>query len=220
MMEEHLDSYRVQLNGKWELYDLYEFPHAFSQCYAFVCCLDSELSIRDQERINIALAEYPWRGGYSYVNIYTVLQNQIPRIDRPRIKSIQYSSPGWIDIFLHTGVAIQIAKSVAALLSTAVVAAKSYAVISKTLSEIKSEREKAKLKEMQLTQAQHKVIISMCEDMAKFLGFRNVKALHDQTGNPEVSLKLLLAHYRRTKTLAKFVGEGKATLPEHEQAPF
>jgi len=70
-----LEIYRVWLNKDWELEDLYEFPHAFSQCYAFVYCLDSELEPRDRDRINYAIREYPWRGGYSYVNIYSVFKN-------------------------------------------------------------------------------------------------------------------------------------------------
>jgi hypothetical protein len=35
--------YRVLLDSDWQLADLYTFPHAFSQTYAFVYCLDSEL---------------------------------------------------------------------------------------------------------------------------------------------------------------------------------
>ena len=55
--------------------------------------------------------------------------------------------------------------------------------------------------------------MSMCEDLATFIGFESVKALHERTGNPEVSLKLLAAHYRRTDQLVDFVKAGKARLP-------
>lgn len=102
--DEEIGAYRVLLDGRWKLDDLYEFPHAFSQCYAFIYCLDSQLNPRDKERIDNALVGYPWRGGYSYVNIYTVFQNQIPIQDRPEIKSISYASPGWLDIFLNADV--------------------------------------------------------------------------------------------------------------------
>lgn len=212
--EDEPDAYRVLLDGKWGLYDLYEFPHAFSQCYSFIYCLDSTLEARDRERIDAAFVGYPWRGGYSYVNIYTVFQNQLPERDRPQVKSISYASPGWLDLFLNVDVAIQVAKSVGILAGSAVAATKAYATIIKTLSGIKAEREKAKLHEMQLTQAQHKTLMGMCEDMAKFLGFKNVKELHQRTGSPEVSLKLLLAHYRRTSALVEFVKNGQAALPE------
>jgi hypothetical protein len=50
--------------------------------------------------------------------------------------------------------------------------------------------------------------------MAKFLGFKNVKELHVRTGSPEVSLKLLSAHYRRTSVLLEYVETGKVQLPD------
>ncbi|MES1992904.1 MAG: hypothetical protein V4457_04715 [Pseudomonadota bacterium] len=208
------ESYRVLLDGDWGLDDLYEFPHAFNQCYSFIYCLDSELDIHDRERIDGAFAAYPWRGGYSYVNIYFVMQNQIPWRHRPTIKAIQKASPGWLDIFLYADVAIQIAKSVGALAGAGVVAVKSYAAIKKTLSQIAVERERAKLQVFQVSAAKQKTLLSMCDDLAMHLGFKNVKELHQRTGDPEVSLKLLSAHYRRTKILLEFVEEGKASLPE------
>lgn len=213
-METDPEAYRVLLDGRWRLEDLYEFPHAFSQCYAFIYCLDSELSPRDRERINDAFVGYPWRGGYSYVNIYTVLQNQVPAEERPTIKSISYASPGWLDIFLNPDVAIQVAKSVGILAGSVAAAAKAYAASMKFLAQVAVDRKRAQLQLMQLTQAQHNAFMSMCEDMAKFLGFKNVKELHKHTGNPEVSLKLLAAHYRRTNQLVEFVKEGKVKLPE------
>ena len=56
--------------------------------------------------------------------------------------------------------------------------------------------------------------MNLCETHAKFLGFKSVKSLNEQTGNSEVTLRLLLAHHRRLRTLAEFVEEGKAELPE------
>lgn len=213
-LERDIDAYRVLLDGRWGLTDLYEFPHAFSQCYAFTYCLDSMREPRDADRIATAFIGYPWRGGYSYVNIYTVLQNQVPITDRPQIKSISYASPGWLDIVLNVDVAIQVAKSVGILAGSAVTAATAYAKVMKTLSSVSVERKKAQLQEMKLTQAQHKTFVSLCEEMSKFLGFKNVKELHEKTGSPEVSLKLLAAHYRRTNSLVEFVRDGKASLPE------
>ena len=62
----------------------------------------------------------------------------------------------------------------------------------------------------------NEIFMSMCEDMAKFLGFKNMQELHKRTGSPEVSLKLLPAHYRRTNQIVDFVKKGKASLPEGE----
>lgn len=211
---EEPQSYRVLLNGKWGLNDLSRFPHALWQCYAFVYCLDGSPEATGSKRLNTALRNYPWRGGYSYLNIYTVFEGQIPLSDRPQIRSISYASPGWLDIFLNVDVAIQVAKSVGILLGTAVTAAQVYAKIIKTLSGTKTEKQKAELAEMRHNQAQLKLLMSMCDDLAKFLGFKNVKALHERTGDPEISLKLLLAHYRRMSVLVEFMQKQQAVMPE------
>jgi hypothetical protein len=211
------DYYRILLASDWRLTDLYEFPHAYSQNYAFTYCLDSNLDPRDRQRIDYALENYPWRGGYSYVNIYTVLQNQIPRRDRPRIKSISKSSPGWLDLFLNVDVAIQVAKSVAVLAGSAATATYAYKNIQKYLGDININRRKHQLQEMQITQAEAKVYNPMCLEMAKYLGFKNLKELQERTGSPEVTLKLLLAHYRRISKIVEYGEKGKATLPLEEE---
>ena len=132
-----------------------------SQCYAFTYCLDSELSPRDRERINEAFVGYPWRGGYSHVNIYTVLQNQVPAEDRPTISSISYASPGWLDIFLNPAVDLQVAKSVGILAGSAVAAATAYTTSMKYLAQVAVDRKRAQLQEMQLTQAQRKTFVRL-----------------------------------------------------------
>jgi hypothetical protein len=205
--------YRIELANEWRLTDLYEFPHAYSQNYAFIYCLDSEREPSDRQRIDRALGSYPWRGGYSYVNIYTVLQNQVPRTHRPRIKSINKSSPGWLELFLNVDVAIEVAKSVAILSGSVAAATYAYKNIHKSLGEININRKKFQLQELQITQAQAKALTSMSLEMAKFLGFKNLKELHERTGSPEISLKLLLAHYRRISTLVEYEKNGKAKLP-------
>jgi hypothetical protein len=210
--------YRILLDEDWRLTDLYEFPHAYSQNYAFVYCLDSDRDPRDRQRIDYALENYPWRGGYSYVNIYTVLQNQIPRRDRPSIKSISKSSPGWLDLFLNVDVAIQVAKSVAILAGSAATAVYAYKNIQKYLGDINIDRRRHQLQEMQITQAQAKIFTSMSLEMAKYLGFKNLKELHERTGSPEITLKLLLAHYRRILKLVEYGNKGKAKLPSQRGA--
>jgi hypothetical protein len=207
------DYYRISLANDWQLTDLYEFPHAYSQNYAFIYCLDSDRSLRDRARIDEAVASYPWGGGYSYVNIYTVFQNQVPAQERPLVRSIHKSSPGWLDLFLNIDVAIRVAKSVAVLAGSAAAATYAYKNIQKFLGEISVDRKKRQLQQLQITAAQAKALTSMSVEMAKYLGFKNLKELHERTGNPEISMKLLLAHYRRLAVLVEYEEKGKARLP-------
>jgi hypothetical protein len=213
-LEQDAPHYRALIDGEWSLLDLYEFPHSYSQVYAFIYCLDTAFNPRDRARIGAALEEYPWLGGYSYINIYTVLQNQVPSSQRPRIRSMRKSSPGWIDLYLNVEVALQVAEAVGLLGISALVAADTYRRINKSLAKMNLERRSNQLEEMRLTRLQANEVTAMCADLAKFLGFKSIKELHQYTGNPEVTLKLLLAHYRRLSILAKYVDEGKLSLPQ------
>jgi hypothetical protein len=206
--------YRALMDERWELEDLYGFPHAYSQSHAFIYCFDSRLDPRSAKRIDVALEEYPWRGGYSYVNIYTVLHNQIPVPHRPKIAAIQYASPGWIDILLNPDVALQVAKSVGILLGLGVTAVEAIKRIDKARLEMAYQRRKMRGEFAVLSVAEAKALNEMSEEVAKHLGFGSLASLNNRTKNPEVTLKLLLAHHRRLQILSEYVKSGKITLPE------
>ena len=205
--------YKVLMNKRWALEDLYEFPHTYSQTYSFIYCFDSELDARDADRINYALEGYPWRGGYSYVNIYTVLANQVPKEHKPEVARIQYASPGFMDILLNPDVALQVAKSVSILLGTGVAGVEAYKRIYKTLLEMNKDKKRQQVEITTYSAAETKALASMSDTLAKNMGFKNVADLHQRTKNPEVTLKLLMAHHRRLTILGEFVQEGKVSLP-------
>ena len=208
------EEYRIISGGRWKLEDLYAFPHAFLQTYSFVYCLDSALDPRNAGQIRYALQNYPWGGGYSYVNLYNLLKTQVPPRDRPIVTSIRYSSPGWLDILVNPDVAIQVATSLGILMGTAVAAAKTYRKAYQTLLEINELRRKGELRKTEVTAARLRATVEASEAIANHLGFDSLKELNERTGSPEVSLRVLLAHYRRMETLHEFVNTGKAQLPE------
>jgi hypothetical protein len=183
------DIYRIDMDGRWQLRDLYEFPHAFMQAYAFVYCFDSDAVPRSAERIDYALESYPWAGGYSIVNIYAVLQHQIPSHDRPSIASIRYASPGWIDLLLSLHPAVKIAASVATIAASVAGTAKSYAALQKVLYDISLQKRRAKLEEIQLTRAQLEELDGLTQDLAKYVGFNGYHDLNLRTGRPVVTAK-------------------------------
>ena len=207
------EQYRVLMDGRWELDDLYQMPHAFEQCYSFIYCFDTEVTPLRPEKITASLQGFPWRGGFSYLNIYTVLKGAVLWKDRPRVNEIRYASPGWVEINLALDVALQLAKAVGALAAASAIAAKSYAAAYKYLADLKLHREKNKIEHLKLTKEQDQAIIALCDSHAKYLGFKSVAALVQKTGNAEVTLRILLAHHRRLRDLVRLVDEGKATFP-------
>ena len=110
------DTYTIRIDGTWTLEDLHVFPHKFEQVYYFIHSLDMQLDEYDQERVDLAYKSMPWFGGYSAVNFYNQLKYITPKQRRPKIISISYSSPGWIELSILAAVALnvgQIAKRIA-----------------------------------------------------------------------------------------------------------
>jgi len=204
------------MDERWALEDLYEFPHAYSQAHSFVYHFDSsqELDPKIVDRVNRTFHEYPWQGGYSYVNLYAVLLNQIPKQHRPTVQSIQYASPGWIDLLINPDVALQVAKSVGILLGTGVTAGEAFKRIDRARLDIAKRRRQQNRDYAALAASEAKELNSLSEELAKHVGFQSLQELQGKTEDPEVTLKVLMAHYRRLRTLGDFVESGKVVLPE------
>lgn len=64
-----------------------------------------------------------------------------------------------------------------------------------------------------LSVSEAKSLIAMSEEIAKYIGFEDLRSLNNRTKDPEVTLKLLLAHYRRLRVLGDYVESGKISLP-------
>jgi hypothetical protein len=208
------DFYRIILTKEeWGIEDLYDFPHVFNQCYSFIYCLDTERPPEEQQLIDYAFQNYPWRGGYSYVNIYAVMANAVPWRYRPTIKSIAKSSPGHLDLYLIKEVAQAIAICVGTLSGVSITAAKTYTTVKKILAQIEANKKFARAQQIAAEAETVKQLTVLSSQMAKYLGFKSLAALHERTGDPVVTMKLIAAHYRRLKQLADFVEEGKAVLP-------
>jgi hypothetical protein len=171
---------------------------------------------RDQEKITHTFSSYPWRGGYSAVNFYKVLRSQVPIRLRPKVKSIQYASPGWIALGLLVPSAIAIGSGIDAFIKSAGGLNNLYTEIHRGLKERKLMQIDLKQKELELAQNQMDFAIKASEQLARGLGFENLNELNKQTGNPVASLKILLSYYRRIKILAEYVVKGKAKFPAND----
>jgi hypothetical protein len=206
-------TYRIEMDGRWSLKDLYEVPHAYLQVYAFIYAFDTELPERDADRINYALESYPWAGGYSVVNMYTVLQTQVGAEFKPVIKEIRYASPGWIELYLHLHPAVKIAGAVATIAASATGTVKAYASIQDLLYKIRARAKKAGIERIQLTRQEIQELHALNQELAKFIGFNSLDELEARSGRADVTAKLLSAQYRRLRALAEFVSKGKVKLP-------
>ena len=108
--------YRLELDGDWGLWELSEFGRQYVQAYSFYHVLiaadrGNELCLY---RLRWALHAFPWRGGWSSVDFFDALVRTVPRSHLPRVRRIQYSSPGFIEITVGIMAAAGAVKSISA----------------------------------------------------------------------------------------------------------
>ena len=206
--------YKILLDGKWSLEDLSVFSRVYFQNYSFLYCLDTSAIGNASNQISSVLNTYELRHGPSYVNIYDIFRSHISKEERPQINSIQYASPGWIELALDPEVATQFAKVLAIYLSATVATATAYKKLYKIYSDLTKSRKKLQLSKLTLKAEEIKIVENLNIELAKGLGFNSLPELDKHTKDIEESSKLLMAHYRRVKKIGTFVTLGKASFPE------
>ncbi|MDH5189904.1 MAG: hypothetical protein OEW89_01490 [Gammaproteobacteria bacterium] len=206
------ENYKIHIDGKWNLEDLYIFPHTYEQVYFLIYSLLPHEDEGIQEKIQYAYSAFPWQGGYSAVNFYNKLKYTTPKKERPQVLSMQYASPGWIELTLIIGVAVAVERIVKAI-STSIREANSvYHEIHVGMSKRKLLRIESKRKEIELEQQHADYIQSSANKMVQLLGLKDIEQMHQKSGSPLKTLKILLSLYRRVRTLAEFQGNGKTKL--------
>ncbi len=206
--------YRIGLNEDWSLEDLYVFPRAYEQVYFFYTSLSFEIDDRQRDKIAYAYQSMPWQGGYSAVNFFNQLKISTPVQGRPKVISIQKSSPGYLDLGLWLFGASQVAKVVKNIAATINTCNETYGNIYNAMQEKKLLRLKVEREGLKFEQEQLEFIKASSRQMARILGFRSPAEIDKLTGHPYKTLKLLFSVYRRLRTLSKYENDGKVTLGE------
>jgi hypothetical protein len=134
------------------------------------------------------------------------------------VKSVQYASPGWIALSLAVPAALAIGKIVDVFVKSAGGLNSLYTDIHKGMSQRKLTQIDIKRKEFELTRDQINFAIESYIQLAKALGFENLKELDQGTGNSLATLKILLSYYRRVRVLGEYVIKGKAEFPTQDES--
>ena len=204
--------YKINIDGKWDLEDLYVFPHTYEQVYFLLYSLLPHDDEEIQSKIKYAYSKFPWKGGYSAVNFYNKLKYTTPRQERPRVVSIQYASPGWFELSLIISVAFAVEKLVKSIASTIDSANATYHAIHKGMSERELLRIEVQNKALNLEKEHSAYIKISTQEMSNLLGLKDVEQMNEKSGSSLKTLKILLSLYRRVRDLAKFQNNGKTKL--------
>lgn len=200
----------VHIDRRWSLEDLYIFPRAFEQVYFALEAILPSPGEEVENRIDRAFRAFPWRGGYSAVNFYNRLKYATPAAKRPRVESIQYASPGWLELYLALGLAVTLGHTVRSVAKTLDRCNATYNGIMRDMLQRKLLRIEVERARIGLSRDEFQLVEEYSDMMAKVLQIRSADAIHERTRNPLVSLKILLSIYRRVRTLAEYQIRGKA----------
>jgi hypothetical protein len=211
-MKKTTASYKIDMDGDWSLEDLYEFPHTYIHVYSFLYSFLRPIENFDDEddRLVITYSIHPWRGGYSSVNFYNNLKYIVSPNHRPKIKSIQYASPGWIELTVIVGISLNIKKIVLSFTESANALNELYNNIYRGMHDRKMMGIEAKRQTLLLSKEQTDFAIESANNLSMLLGFENVGQIQKLTKNPLATLKILLSFYRKIKILSEFTAKGKA----------
>jgi hypothetical protein len=203
--------YEIPIAGEWSLEDLYVFPRAYEQCYFMYLALLPDAWEFEEERITRAYEAFPWQGGFSAVGFYNHLKWAVPKKKRPRVRRIEYSSPGLIELGLIVAVAAAIERIVRSLCNSAKNINATYTEIYRDLQDRKLLKIKTENEIRRLSASECRVIDTHVKTIAQVLDV-DPKALNDKTGSSYKSLKILLSLFRRMKRLSEFQKKGMINL--------
>lgn len=211
------DVIRITLDGDWGVEDFAEYLRVLTQAYSLTVAFEyegAEIGI-DEERYARTFTSHAWRGaGFSAANFYQDVRAIIPRPLRPQFVSIQYASPGWMELSLLAGAIWALSRIVRTVIATSRDATDYYNHLYKQLYERKLTVIETRQAEIDLLRKEHEFLKTSTDEFAKIIGVTNLDRLRELTGNELSVLKILLGYFRFIRRLAKRQQEGKAVLPE------
>jgi hypothetical protein len=226
--EDHVDNvvegYKIRIDGEWSLRDLSEMPTRYARAYSFLYFLQNAKQFNERS-LKEFFKSYPWRGGYSSINFYNALAAFVLPEHQPQIASMQYASPGWIEINLSNSVAFSIRNAVTAFVASANELEAIYKEIYQELNNRGLLREPKQANENteetpKVTQKQLPTQFTGMSEadfaqnasalVATLLRLESIQEIESIADSQLIKLKMLLSFYRRIKALAQYQAEGKA----------
>lgn len=96
------DKETLLIDGEWEMPEFGQFYQKYADVYAFFASTknwaDPTRPADVKAQVQNAFRTKPFQGGSSYVHFYHGLNDNLPRDERTSLDSIQYASPGTVNI--------------------------------------------------------------------------------------------------------------------------
>ncbi|WP_152669960.1 hypothetical protein [Lysobacter capsici] len=207
--------YKIMLDGELYIDDIATVPRLYQQLYSFHYGLFNVGRPAVKEALTRLLSK--WKGGINAVNIFTGLRSVTPSIHRARVVHLQYNSPGHIELELLKDLADEIDSACDKIIPSEGFA-KAEALYSEIYAYFRSERisgfdSETRLHTTKLTKSQSQQLTEYVDRYFHLMGWSSYASDFASIGlDPLSQLRMLLAYYRRLRSLRKYTVSGKIEL--------
>lgn len=206
------DEEKLIIDGEWEMPQFGEFYQKYSDMYAFLASLsnwsDPQKPKQLKDKIANTFRSKPFEGGSSYVHFYKDLVNGLIREQRPSLESIQYNSPGVVNIHGEGFVFSDISSMVTTYIANRKEIIDAYGKLHKYLSINKY----LKMPGSQFPKnaPASAFINTSARKLADELSAIDFDAIHELTSkNALVTAKVILSLCRRVEDAAEYFAQGR-----------
>lgn len=197
-------THRLEIDGDWEFLDFARLARPYVQVYSFFYALHSDLDREEPTpRIIQVFQDYPLMGGWSPVGYYDSLHKNTPKHCRPVIKSIHYSSPGFIEIGGVLATLWAFSKVINIVCDSFGQVEGAYHQLHKHAQERRILRANAKQKEVEVGIREIEFAERSTEVMSRMLGI-DQEEFYRRTEDPVSRMEIMFSLYRRLKGVARF----------------
>jgi hypothetical protein len=208
-------NYMIKLDGELFLDDLASVPKLYQQLYSF----HYGLAHLGREAVKESLTRLleKWRGGINAVNIFTGLRSVTPSIHRAQVKGLQFASPGYIKLDLLSSLADEISSA-----CDRIIAMSNFKATETLYNEVYSYFRAEKLggfekdgfvRANSISSMQAERLNEFVDEYFGLMGWSSYANNFAALGlDPLAKMRMLLAYYRRLRSLRRYVIEKKIEL--------
>lgn len=209
------DRIKLIMDGDWDLDDLRSLTTSIRMGYSYFYWILQDPQTVDSA-VKSGIARYFWSGNFVGDKFAQTLYDHIPEKQRLKLVSIQYASPGWIELAASLPIIWAFGHVAGIWVKTFDQAFALFRKVDKYFDERKLRRlnEKGSLKDINgafVDEAR-----DLCFEYGRHLGLKppQIESVIDLTGNPIAALRLLVAISAEARKLHDLQKQGKIQLPQ------
>lgn len=200
------------IDGEWRMQEFGTFYQKYSDIYAFEASLQtwaaSDSSPNEREAVRKTYADKAFEGGFSYVNFFHGLNDNLPRSVRPGLDSIKYASPGEVNITGSADVFERVYSLIENYLTLRHEITDEYSALYRFLSERRYLR--MDVAHFKIDDPSSAFIENRTRALGNILGLADIDSIIALSqGNILVVAKVTLALVRRVEAAAAFFAQGR-----------